>query len=136
ADIGEGYVTPAAAAAIYGVVLRDKALDAAATAARRSELRATRRRVRLVAAAGLDGERGRQIRLGADVAARLDVAPGAVLQLANPRGAPLRAWVASLVASSPAGSLPVAEIAPEALGMLSVAAGAAVEVPAVPSGMA
>jgi N-methylhydantoinase B len=41
-DIGEGYVTPPAAEAIYGVVLRDGAVDAAATEAQRAKLRAGR----------------------------------------------------------------------------------------------
>jgi len=135
ADLLEGYVTPAAAEAIYGVVLHGGAPDDVATAARRAELRAARLRVRLGAAAGLDAERGREIRLGADVAARLGVAPGAVVELVNPHGAPLRAWVASLIAPSPAGAMPTAEVAPVALRMLAVADGAEVEVRAVHSGV-
>src|SRR5437016_3339897 len=101
ADVAEGYVTAAAAEAIYGVVLREGKPDA--VAARRAELRAGRPRVLIVAAAGLDTARGREIRLGADVAARLGVAQGAVVELVNPRGAPLRAWVASLITPSPVG---------------------------------
>jgi hypothetical protein len=88
----------------------------------------------MVAAAGLDAERGRGIRLGADVAARLGVAPGAVVELVNPRGAPLRAWVASLITSSPVGR-PRAEVAPIALRMLAIADGTEVEVRAVHSGV-
>jgi len=133
ADVGEGYVTAAAAGAIYGVVLREGMPDAAATAARRAELGATRPRVRVVAAAGLDTLRGREIRLGADVAARLGVAPGAVVELVNPRGAPLRAWVARLITSSPVGGSR-AEVAPIALRMLDVPDGAEVEVRAIHSG--
>jgi N-methylhydantoinase B len=135
ADIAESYVTPSGAETIYGVVLREGAPDAAATAARRAELRAARLQVRLVAGAGLDTPRGRDIRLGADVAARLGVMPGAVVELVNPRGAPLRAWVASLIAPSPAGAAPVAEIAAPALRMLAAEDGAEVEVRAVHSGV-
>jgi N-methylhydantoinase B len=133
ADVAEGYVTAAAAEAIYGVVLREGEPDARASAAGRAELRAARPRVLMVAAAGLDAERGRGIRLGADVAARLGVAPGAVVELVNPRGAPLRAWVASLITSSPVGR-PRAEVAPIALRMLAIADGTEVEVRAVHSG--
>jgi N-methylhydantoinase B len=135
ADIGEGYVTPAAAEAIYGIVLRDGTLDAAATAAQRAKLRAGRTLVRVVAGGGLDAEAGRLIRLGADTASRLGVGPGAVVELVNPRGAPLRAWVAGFTAGSAAGTSPVAELAPAALRMLAIADRAEVEVRAVHSGM-
>ena len=136
ADVLEGYVTPAAAEAVYGVVLREGVPDAAATTARRAELRAARVRVRVVAGAGLDSEHGREIRLAADLASRLGVGPGAVVEIVNPRGAPLRAWVASVTgASSHAGAVPVAELAPIALRMLDAADGAEVEVRAVHSGV-
>jgi N-methylhydantoinase B len=135
ADIGEGYVTPAAAEAIYGIVLRDGALDAVATATRRAKLRAGRILVRVVARVGLDAEAGRRIRLDADTATRLGVGPGAVVELVNPRGAPLRAWVAGLTVDGAAGTSPVAELAPAALRMLAIADRAEVEVRAVHSGM-
>jgi hypothetical protein len=61
------------------------------------------------------------------------VAPGAVVELVNPRGAPLRAWVATgHVASADAGL--VAELAPIALRMLAVPDGAEVEIRAIHSG--
>ena len=90
ADVRDGYVTVRAAAAIYGVILRDGAPDDAATIARRAQLRRTRVRVRIAAGAGLDGVRGRAIRLSVDLAGGLGVAPGAVVELVNPHGAPLR----------------------------------------------
>jgi N-methylhydantoinase B len=144
ADVGEGYVTPDAAEAIYGVVLRAGKPVPAATVTRRTELRATRVRLRIVAGSGLDAVSGRVARLSADAITRLGVAPGAVVEFVNPRGAPLRAWVAdraavpgadraSVAGSSVAGSL-VAELAPIALAMLGVADGAEVEVRAVHSG--
>jgi N-methylhydantoinase B len=134
ADVGEGYVTSAAAEAIYGVVLREGAPDAAATAARRASLRATRLRVRVIASAGLDAQSGREVRLSAEVATRLGVTPGAVVEFVNPRGAPLRAWVVGPVASS-AGGGAVAEVAPIALRMLAGADVSAVEVRAIHTGV-
>ncbi len=130
ADLMEGYVTPAAAEAVYGVMWRGGAIDAAATAARREALRAARVRVRLFPALGLDPERGRALGLDVETAGRLAVGPGAVVELVNPRGAPLRAWVARLLPSDGRR----AEAAPLALRMLAVADGAEVEVRAVHSG--
>ncbi len=130
ADVAEGYVTRAAAEAIYGLVWSGGAIDALATAARRAALRAARPRVRLTAAEGLDTERGRAIRLDATTAGRLGVAAGAVVELVNPRGAPLRAWVASVML----GDGHRAEVSAAALRMLTLAAGAEVEVRAVHSG--
>ena len=135
ADVGEGYVTAAAAEAIYGVVLRAGAPDAAATEARRSKLHAARLRVRVVAAPGLDSGRGREVRLSADVARRISVEPGSVVELVNPRGAPLRAWVASLTARSAGVDALVAELAPIALRMLAVADDDEVIVRAVHTGV-
>jgi len=135
ADVLEGYVTPATAEAIYGVVFRRGAPDDVTTAARRAELLAARLRIRVVAGAGLETERGREIRLGADVAVRLGVGPGAVVELVNPRGAPLRAWVASVSTPDRADAVPIAELAPLALRMLAVADGTEVEVRAVHSGV-
>jgi N-methylhydantoinase B len=135
ADVGEGYVTPLAAETIYGVVLRGGAPDDVATAARRAELRATRVRIRVFAGVGLDGGRGRQVRLSSGAAGRLGAALDAVVELVNPRGAPLRAWVASLTACpAAAGGAAAAELAPLALRMLAVADGDEVEVRAVHTG--
>ena len=131
ADLAEGYVTPAAASAVYGVVLRDGALDAEATRAMRETLRARRRHVRLLPAPGLDDPRGRALRLDAATAAALGVATGAVVELVNARGAPLRAWVTAVLP----GDGRRAEIAADALAMLGAVAGAEVEVRAVHSGV-
>jgi N-methylhydantoinase B len=128
ADLAEGYVTPAAAEAIYGVVLAAGAVDEAATAARRAALRAGRPRVRLAAAAGLEAARGRHLRLDAQTARALGVSPGAIVELVNPRGAPLRAWLVGVLA----GNGGRAELAPDALRMLP--AGIELEVRAVHTG--
>jgi len=131
ADLAEGYVTPAAAEAIYGVVLHEGVPDLEATQVRRATLRGRRQHVRLVPAAGLDGDRGRAIRLDAGTATALGVAVGAVVELVNPRGAPLRAWVTGVM---PGGDSR-AEVSPAAVAMLAVASGAEVEVRAVHSGV-
>jgi hypothetical protein len=70
------------------------------------------------------------VRLDAEVARRLGVGPGAIVELVNPRGAPLRAWVAALLP----GNGGRAEIAPSALAMLP-SDGELVEVRAVHSGV-
>jgi hypothetical protein len=58
------------------------------------------------------------------------VAEGAVVELVNPRGAPLRAWVAGIMP----GDRHRAEIAAEALRMLAITDGALLEIRAVHSG--
>jgi N-methylhydantoinase B len=131
ADLAEGYVTEAAAAAIYGVVLAKGVLDRAATAARRVELRASRHRVRLDAADDVDAPAGRAIRIDATTARSLGVGPGAIIELVNPRGPPLRAWITGLLP----GDARRAGLAPVALRMLALDAGGEVEVRAVHSGV-
>jgi N-methylhydantoinase B len=128
ADLAEGYVTAAAAEAIYGVVLVGGAVDEPATTARRAALRARRPRVRLGAAAGLEAARGRDLRLDEATARVLGVSPGAIVELVNPRGAPLRAWLVGLLP----GNGRRAEVAPDALRMLP--AGVELEVRAVHTG--
>jgi N-methylhydantoinase B len=130
ADVAEGYVTREAAARIYGAVWRAEAIDETATARRRAELKAARPRVRVTAAPDLVSERGRAIRIDAETARALGVEAGAVVELVNPRGAPLRAWVAGVTP----GNGHRAAIAPAALRMLSLGDGAEVEIRAVHSG--
>jgi len=130
ADLAEGYVTPAAAEAVYGVVLRAGVIEAEASGRRRAELRAARPRVRLLAAADLETGRGRAIRLDAETAARLGVGDGAVVELVNPAGAPLRAWVAGVLP----GDGRVAHVPPVALRMLALGEGTEVDIRAVHSG--
>ena len=130
ADVGEGYVTREAAETVYGVVWRGEAIDVAATAGRREILRSARPRVRLAVAAGLDPERGRAIILDAETAGRLGVGEGAVVELVNPRGAPLRAWVAGVHRHGEHR----AEVSSAAIGMLGMDDGAEVEIRAVHSG--
>jgi len=98
-DVREGYVTREQARDVYGVVVGDAlALDVAAT--RRARVRLAARRMRLVVveterslyAAGTVSRR-RICPLHPDDAARARLRDGDLVELAAPRGAPLRAWV-------------------------------------------
>ncbi len=131
ADLAEGYVTPAGAEREYGVVWRGGRVDEIATRARRESLRAARPRVRLTPVSDLDADRGRLVRIDTETAGRLGVGPGAIVELVNPRGAPLRAWVAALRP----GTGGRAEIAPGAIAMLAGGDRDLVEVRAVHSGV-
>ena len=111
ADVAEGYVTASAAEEHYGVIGAQR-VDGSATRRQREALRARRVRVPLVAAGDLERPAGRAIRLDAETAARLHVSVGAVVEIVNPRGAPLRAWVAEI------GGARGAAISPIALRML------------------
>jgi N-methylhydantoinase B len=130
ADIAEGFITRAAAASTYGVVMTGERVDEPATITKRAALRAARTTVRLTTAEHLQTDRGRCIRLDSQTADRLRIVPGAIVELVNPNGAPLRAWVTEITQ----GTSGRAEIDADALRLLVVADGAEVEVRAVHSG--
>ena len=77
-------------------------------------------------AGNLERDAGRAIRLDAQTAAQLGVTAGAVVEVVNPRGAPLRAWVAEIGAPT--------AMSPLALRMLGVSSDTEVEIRAVHSG--
>jgi N-methylhydantoinase B len=129
ADVGEGYVSGTAAKERYGVIADQHGVDGTATCRQRDALRARRIRIPLVAADGLERPTGRAIRLDVDAATRLGVSVGAVVEIVNPLGAPLRAWVAEL------GDAPGAALSPLALRMLGMTDGTEVEIRAVHSGV-
>jgi ribosomal protein S28E/S33 len=131
ADLAEGYITPAKVEAIYGVVLVRGAVDATATAARRAQLRAARHRIRLRAVPDVDEAPGRAVRIDEATARALGLVTGGVIELVNPRGAPLRAWVVELLP----GNGRRGEIAAAALRMLALTDGAEVVIRAVHSGI-
>jgi len=130
ADIAEGYVTPPGAERDYGVIWRNGAIDTGATEATRAARLAGRIRVRFTPVADLDAERGRLVRVDIRTATQLGVGPGAIVELVNPGGAPLRAWVDALLP----GDGRRGEIAPNALAMLGLSRDALVELRAVHSG--
>jgi N-methylhydantoinase B len=129
ADVGEGYVSDGAAKERYGVIADQQGIDATATRRQRDELRARRVRIPLGAAADLERPTGRAIRLDARTATALGVTVGAVVEIVNPRGAPLRAWVAEI------GGAAGAAVSPIALRMLGMPDATEVEIRALHSGV-
>ena len=130
ADVAEGYVSIAGAASDYGVVIAQDGVDTGATRRARDAARARRVRVPLTAAERLERGAGRAIRLDAETATRLGVTAGGIVEIVNPRGAPLRAWVVDV------GGDAAAAVSPMALRMLSVAGrDVEVEIRAVHSGV-
>jgi len=129
ADIGEGYVSAAGAKQCYGVLADQHGVDAPATRRQRDALRARRIRIPLIGAEGLERPTGRAIRLEAAAATQLGVTVGAIVEIVNPLGAPLRAWVAVI------GDGPGAAVSPIALRMLGMTDGTEVEIRAVHSGV-
>jgi hypothetical protein len=81
-------------------------------------------------AGDVETERGRAIRLDETTTGALGVGTGGVVELVNPRGAPLRAWVVGLLP----GNGRRAQIAPAALQMLALAAGTEIAIRVVHSG--
>ena len=125
-DIAEGYLTTGEAEARYGVVLDAAgAADTAATVARREELRAARRVVRLAPANEeiFDGAR-RIFRLAPALAADIGVADGGLAELTGGRGAVLRGWVE--IADGLDGD--AVHLGPSGLGMIQADADGRVEV--------
>ena len=86
---------------------------------------------RLIASDDLSPAPGRVIRLDERTARALAVGIGGVVELMNPQGAPLRAWVVGLLP----GDGRRGQIAPTALPMLALAHVDDVEVRAVHSGV-
>jgi N-methylhydantoinase B len=122
-DLGEGLVTPAVATDRYGAVLGGGAIDLPATAARRAAMRAARTTARLARYDDLAEEQVRLVVLDAGIARRLGVGPGDVVEVVNPRGAPLRCWVASRPHPEPG----TAGLSATSLAMLAMAPGAEAE---------
>jgi len=124
ADVTQGVVTPAAAEAVYGVVIAAGALDVTATSERRRQLSASRVTVQIALAGDLDESRTRMVALDAATAQRLGVTRGDVVELVNPVGAPVRCWVASVVD----GQAQRAGVSVITLSMLSIDPGDSIEI--------
>ena len=93
-DVAYGYVSPAAAAERYGVVMRDAEADEAATAAMRLRLAEQRVRVRVhgTIEPELDGAR-RVVAVNPATANVLGAAEGALVELPASDGPSLRGWL-------------------------------------------
>ena len=127
ADVVLGYLDRDQAAERYGVVIDvDGNVESAATQELRDRLRASRVQapVTLANESDLDGPR-RRIRLPADLARRLDVRSGALVEIATPAcGAALRGWAEIADRADLA-------LSAEALAALGAEAGDTVDVRAV-----
>ncbi len=119
-DVTEGVVGRAAAAEAYGVVLDGGVVDAAATRERRRALAASRVDAELRPTDALDETRVSGIVLPRALAERLGAAVGSVVELVEPRGAPLRLWVCAIGDGPDASSF----VSPATLGLLGRAGGA------------
>lgn len=141
ADVAAGYVSRERARDGYGVVLtREGRVDAGATAARRAELAAARRRLRVRADErdAYAGQRGRHrvLRMDRALAGELGLAEGDLVELLGRHPAPVRAWV-TLEGTDARREIPL-----DALGrrMLGVEPGDEVEIrrlptPRIPGGL-
>ncbi len=119
-DIIEGYVSPGEAAEVYGVVLDGETVDAAASEARRTELRAARLWLQPVDGSGaayeaIGGGKKRIARLHPGDAARVGIGEDDMIELLRASGAPLRAW-ARLDATLSPGTLPLDDLGRRILG--------------------
>jgi N-methylhydantoinase B len=127
ADVAEGVISRAVAEAAYGVVFDGDAVDEAATRARRWAIDAARVFVELHPTAALDEAQVSRIALARPTAERLGARAGAVVELIDPLGAPLRLWVAAISDGDGGQAL----ISPASLRLLGVEAGTRVEIRAL-----
>jgi len=123
-DVKEGAITRGIAESTYGVVFVGDAVDTAATGERRRALRAARVTVEIASTDGLDESRVSGITLSRPIAERLRAGVGAVVELVEPRGAPLRLWVSAITDGGNGRAL----VSAETLRMLGLASGARVEI--------
>ena len=116
-DVTEGYITVARARQRYGVVIEDGAADPAATAACRCRLKAAAVRMRVRAVDEDENDRGRRVlALAAADINVLRVGDGMLVELVNPLGAPLRAWV-RLSSETARGTAPLGPVGRRILGL-------------------
>lgn len=107
-DVAAGYVSEGGARHDYGVVVRGGEVDGQATERARDQMCAEREKVNLVVARRTTEEARQHLCYASEATlARLGAVPGQVVEILNPRGAPLRLW--TRVDDVPAGSLAVDE---------------------------
>jgi N-methylhydantoinase B len=123
-DVRDGTIDRATADAAYGVVLDGATVDVAATAERRRALNARRVAVALEPTDRLDETRVSGIVVSAATAGRLAARVGAVLEVVDPRGAPLRLWLSAI----DGGAEDRALVSAGTLAMLRLDPGARVEI--------
>lgn len=102
-DVFEGYITTERARSAYGVVIKNRKAEAAATAELRSKLTALRQHfvVEADAADAYDANGLRLCPMSPQAAARLDAHEGNLVEYLSDAGVPLRAWVKLSESGSP-----------------------------------
>jgi len=123
-DVAEGVIDRAAVVNVYGVVLDADVVDVAATRDRRRALAAARVEVEVQPTDALDETRVSGVALPRALAERLGAAAGSVVELVDPRGAPVRLWV-SVIGD---GADEAARVSPTTLGVLGLALGGRVAI--------
>lgn len=114
-DVREGYITAQRARDRYGVVIENGHVDTRATDERRRELDSGVTALATQAIDQDDFEDGRRILMLAKAdAGSLGISDGALVELVNSRGAPLRAWVRLSTDTEP-GTAPLGPMARMAL---------------------
>lgn len=93
-DVLEGYITREKAAQVYGVALVDDQVDRSATERLRRQLQSQRVTVRSQTWDGEEYENGARLcLLSAAAASQLNAQEGDLMEIVDPKGAPLRGWV-------------------------------------------
>jgi N-methylhydantoinase B len=122
-DVAEGTLGRAIAESAYGVIFGSDGIDAAATADRRRVMREARITVEIAATDALDEARVSAVALSRATLARLGAGPGTIVELIEPRGAPLRLWVSAIAGERDGPAL----VSPATLRMLGLPAGSRLE---------
>jgi N-methylhydantoinase B len=107
ADVHEGRVSEGAARTLYGAAMQDGVVDPDATAETRRQLLASRIRLSVIVGQDESAKDPAQVIINSQTADGLGLADGALAEIVNRRGAPLRAWVRH--GSIPAGSCELSE---------------------------
>jgi N-methylhydantoinase B len=126
-DVVDGTITREAAEKTYGVVFDGDTFEGDATRERRRQLRAGRTTVQLVPDGGLDESRVSAVALSPSTIAALGTGVGAVVEVVDSRGAPLRLWVSAVADEEPGRAL----VSRATLAMLGLSPDARVEIRAL-----
>ncbi len=94
ADVTDGLLSREHARERYGLIWQDGTVDLRQSKMLREQLQARRIRLMICRWDGGEHEGSRRICfIGVQTSARLGLAPGQLIELVNPKGAPLRAWI-------------------------------------------
>lgn len=116
-DTAFGYVSPASARSVYGVVVRNGKVDAAATTANRSRIAVERIQLSVLGTVDPEFDGARRIAtVSAATAKRLRAKNGALVEFPNFKGPSLRTWL-YIDDSLPPGSCAIGASALEILGL-------------------